>query len=394
MNKLYLIFDLVQLLQKPPVMIKFIRTILIVILILTFYNCKDNSISSSNNQKAVNNEDISAPKMAAVRRVVNDLCQPLEIQPTNITQKDYVSFNNNAQVITGVVYSKRSKLSHSFIIKLDQKNNYIWGHIINDENIIIPNQVSHLKNGDLLLIGYHTQIEGRKYAQASSDMLIQKFSPTGEVLWQKVIKIEYHNEEAIIAQELDQASLLIVGLQHRIDKHIYCIKMNKEGKILWEVQSPFKGYVKNINIIDRPENIIVSGDLEGYHDDTTDITEPKFTLKITNSGKLESIKPPGKIANKNTAVVKKEKSANTGKTVTKKNPSKNKVLITTSNVIVRKEATTSSPVLGVLDQNDSCRVLDKSVRKDRIGSMNNYWYKLKYNNTIGWVYGAFVKFAE
>jgi len=59
-----------------------------------------------------------------------------------------------------------------------------------------------------------------------------------------------------------------------------------------------------------------------------------------------------------------------------------------SNVNVRASATTASDVVMQLSDGNLCEVLQKG-KKERLGNMNDYWYKIEYQGQIGWIYGYF-----
>lgn len=70
-------------------------------------------------------------------------------------------------------------------------------------------------------------------------------------------------------------------------------------------------------------------------------------------------------------------------------------VISNNYVRVRAEPDTASKVLMYVNSGDVVNVIEQSKDKQKIGKMTDFWYKIKLeNNTEGWVYGAFVKFAE
>lgn len=70
--------------------------------------------------------------------------------------------------------------------------------------------------------------------------------------------------------------------------------------------------------------------------------------------------------------------------------------ITGDKVRVRtKPTTTNSETVGHVNKGDKVTILDKTSKKDKIGSMENYWYKIKFDGTKkGWAFGHFIKTAS
>ena len=60
---------------------------------------------------------------------------------------------------------------------------------------------------------------------------------------------------------------------------------------------------------------------------------------------------------------------------------------------VRTEPVTGE-VLGHVNKNDRVIIIGKSATKDTIDTFTDYWYKVKFGSTEGWIYGGYVDVEE
>jgi len=76
---------------------------------------------------------------------------------------------------------------------------------------------------------------------------------------------------------------------------------------------------------------------------------------------------------------------------TLKFPCKTNGIINDDSVRIREEPNLKSSTLGKLNKNDTVEIIGSTVSTMKIENMDNKWYKiLLSNNTIGWIYGAYV----
>lgn len=60
-------------------------------------------------------------------------------------------------------------------------------------------------------------------------------------------------------------------------------------------------------------------------------------------------------------------------------------------VRIREEPNLKSKTLGKLNKKDKVKIIGSTISTMKIENMDNKWYKiLLSNNTIGWIYGAYV----
>lgn len=63
-----------------------------------------------------------------------------------------------------------------------------------------------------------------------------------------------------------------------------------------------------------------------------------------------------------------------------------KLTIEGTNIWIREYPTTGDIIMK-LNEGDVCDVLKKD-KKEKLGGITDYWYKIKFNNQIGWVFGS------
>lgn len=62
---------------------------------------------------------------------------------------------------------------------------------------------------------------------------------------------------------------------------------------------------------------------------------------------------------------------------------------------IRRAPTTSSDIMGRLENEDSFRVIGRTSYKDRIGEYNNFWYHIEFHEASrGYVYGEFINVED
>jgi hypothetical protein len=304
---------------------------------------------------------------------------------------DFIVQSNGNKIFTGTLYFNDKRLINGFIIKMDNKDDIIWAQIDKGDNIIVPQKIYDFNSKFLLIIGYYTDIEGKKYSQVTSDIFIQKYSRDGRKIWERKFGEKNYNEEPLAGKKLSDSSFLIIGIQQDLDKYLYLVRINSAGKLLWDHRETIEGELSNIDVKENRDHLIISGNTIQYTDSPGNYKQDPFVLKMDNSGSSLSYQYS------NSGAPDKDKISASDDNLNKYDGPRTlddmtMALITGTDVIVRNEPSINSRVLAVLNKNDSCQVINRSNNKDKIGNRRNYWYKLKFNNTVGWVYGDFIQF--
>lgn len=70
------------------------------------------------------------------------------------------------------------------------------------------------------------------------------------------------------------------------------------------------------------------------------------------------------------------------------------IVIAEKGLILRSSSTTNSKKITTIPYNAKVEVIDKNGPKDNIYGISSMWYKVKYKNKTGWVFGGFLKTAN
>jgi hypothetical protein len=57
---------------------------------------------------------------------------------------------------------------------------------------------------------------------------------------------------------------------------------------------------------------------------------------------------------------------------------------------IRETASTNSKIIGKLSYGSTVNFIEKSNKRETINNLSNNWYKIRYNSTSGWVFGAYL----
>jgi hypothetical protein len=61
-----------------------------------------------------------------------------------------------------------------------------------------------------------------------------------------------------------------------------------------------------------------------------------------------------------------------------------------SPVNIRSEPNTNSKIIGKLNLHDKIKVIETTEQKQIIDGINQFWYKIEYNNIIGYIWGGYI----
>lgn len=73
---------------------------------------------------------------------------------------------------------------------------------------------------------------------------------------------------------------------------------------------------------------------------------------------------------------------------------KNQVSISGGNVCFRTKPSLEGAKLGLLQNGDSVRVLERTEKKLSVNGQEDYWYKVEQNGKIGWIFGKYLSGVE
>ncbi|HMA62207.1 MAG TPA: SH3 domain-containing protein [bacterium] len=325
-----------------------------------------------------------------IEKIMNDVRCNNAHSLSSILIRDQIVFQDSSRMIIGAIYLDDCKIMNMYLVKLDRNDELIWRKIVDNQNIIVPNKIYQLKDGNFLALGYYTQVSGRKYSQVVSDMYIQKFTQTGKEVWQKRFTDPEYSQEAILARELDN-SILIVGIQNNGQESLYLAAIDNQGNVEWQGNKALGGDINTIDLESGQNSLTISGETMYYETTSDNYQKEPFQFQLVETASNSfSITRKGESDPKPDPAVKKMQSEDADQKI----EIFGTAIITDSEVLIRNKPTLKSSILGVLQKNDSCQVLAKTQNVYPIRNMKNHWYELKCRNMTGWVYGRFIRFKE
>jgi hypothetical protein len=67
-----------------------------------------------------------------------------------------------------------------------------------------------------------------------------------------------------------------------------------------------------------------------------------------------------------------------------------KAIVNANKVRIREKPSINSNILSVVNKGDVIFILDRSDRAEIIDAMDEYWFKVKFENISGWIYGYYI----
>ena len=334
--------------------------------------------------------DIKPRYQDILEKIMDDVKCNHAYSISSVLIRDQIVFQDSSRLLAGAIYLDDCKIMNMYLVKLDRNDDLIWRKIIDNQNIIVPNKIYQLNDGNFLALGYYTQISGRKYSQVVSDMFIQKFTKRGKIIWQKRFPDPEYSQEAILAREIDN-SILVIGIQSNGHESLYLAAIDDQGDVEWQSKKSLFGNINSINLKRSRSNLTISGETLDYEAASDNYQKESFQFQLVETGSNSfsitredgSSPPPDPPVKKSLDKDDNQKMEVFGTAI-----------ITDSEVLIRNKPTLKSSILGVLQKNDSCQVLAKTKNVYPIRNMKNHWYELKCRNMTGWVYGRFIRFKK
>lgn len=145
--------------------------------------------------------------------------------------------------------------------EIDMKRNF-GGYSWDKAKKVIKTQ-----EGNFLVIGEtHSKDKKIKHNQGRNDILVLKVNDDGREIWHKTYGEKY-NDLVYDAIETEKGNFLIVGKSNMIfDRHeqnkfqTYILKIDKDGKILFEKRFGYSGDEAAYSVIETKEGFVIAGE--------------------------------------------------------------------------------------------------------------------------------------
>ena len=210
-----------------------------------------------------------------LRQIKNDDYCYISSISTDLSGSIYTCGNFKGEINTGEQTLISSKSKNAFIIKMDNKGDFVWSKQINGK---FSNNKLFLKNDsedNLIFTGSFTgllNIDSTTYqSKYFTDILIAKFNDKGELITSKVfegkandlindIAINKKNEIFLTGSFEKELNVGDIVLKSQGRKDAFIIKLNNKLQVIFNEQigSIYDDYGQNI-LIDSKDNILLAG---------------------------------------------------------------------------------------------------------------------------------------
>ena len=221
------------------------------------------------------------------------------------TNDGYLIVGNSNSSDGNVISYSQDKLSKGWIIKLDQNGYYMWQRSLGEYGFDKFMDVVELDSGNFILTGisYYDKSKNNDF-----DIWIIEMDKDSYVIWQKVIGGK-GDEAGYRILPTSEGDFIIVGFtsSNGSEEYSLCgsydffaVKVNKEGKIIWQKNYGGSSYDSAVDIVEISNNeYIIAGntrssdmDVENFYSSNIDLQNIEiynrdiWIIKISNDGDL------------------------------------------------------------------------------------------------------------
>ena len=167
---------------------------------------------------------------------------------------DAVSSPDGGMITTG--YSSDGLTSYASLIKYNSSGQREWLKIFRDRinGIDSYSRISTDLSGNIYVVG------GTYHEITNYDILIQKYSPSGNLIWTKKINSFSNFSDVPVESKRDYAGNLLVLFNEQGNSHINLAKLDINGNLLWHYRLADTVSSGSSMSIDSLNNIYITGD--------------------------------------------------------------------------------------------------------------------------------------
>jgi regulation of enolase protein 1 (concanavalin A-like superfamily) len=194
--------------------------------------------------------------------------------------KDIIATEDGGAIMIGTTRSKGAGRTDIYAIKLDAKGEKLWEKTYGGLRKEEAAAITQLQDGNFIIVG-----ATKSYGKGGYDYFIIKIDKMGNRLWAKTAGGTAKDEaSAVIAT--DDGGMLVVGSSKSSGKgsyNYYAIKLNSEGKRLWEQTVGGKDWDLATDVAQMEDGgFLLVGKSESFGDNGYD----GYIVKLSNEGKF------------------------------------------------------------------------------------------------------------
>jgi len=310
----------------------------------------------------------------------------IEWQNTHSLHKNFkltsIHYINNKYLIVGYII-KNSTNYDIHTLSISESGKIEWQQTYKKTGIEIPNFIYPCENNDILITGFCAVAEEQSVNTITNDIFLIKISKTGDLLWEKILGLEGVDEEPLLIKKTSDSEYLLVANRKHFQDNFFLIKFNNYGHIIWDETYSINGFLKDNLIVNTNSNgnFTITSDIQVYSPQNNTISTCNISLEINDKGEKINF---DKTISDNIDYVYID-------TLNKISVNILRGIINRPDVNMRAEPTLNSNIISCLGEGEIVEIIEKTNNPQKIGSMNEHWYRLKLNANIdGWIYGFFL----
>jgi len=194
--------------------------------------------------------------------------------------KDIVATDDGGAIMISTTRSLGHGKTDINVIKLDASGKKIWENNFGGERKEEARSITKLSDGTFVIVG-----STKSYGNGGYDYYILKMDKNGQKLWAKTAGGTAKDEASAVTATKD-GGILVLGSSKSSGKgsyNFYAIKLNTDGKLLWESTTGGKDWDIATDVVQMDDGgFLLVGKSESFGDNGYD----GYVVKISQNGKF------------------------------------------------------------------------------------------------------------
>lgn len=182
-------------------------------------------------------------------------------------------------IVTG---SSKEVVFGYYTIKYDKNGKMLWRNYWRPAETELGRAVGTDSEDNVIVLGVATNAKDER-AWDDYTFYAFKYDENGNVLWQNKYGTSYDRSEPFSVAVDSKDNIFLIGFaSNNHDNDFYVVKVDKNGKVIWDkTYNKYKSDIAYDAVIDPEDNIYITGVTSN-----SNINEEFYAIKIDNDGKL------------------------------------------------------------------------------------------------------------
>ncbi len=192
---------------------------------------------------------------------------------------DIIETSDGGYLMAGSVQNKNNNSEDGYILKLNSKGETQWVKSFEGKKNERFYSVVEAKTGGYIAVG-----ETSSYGKGKSDVYLVKMDKNGKVLWEKNFGGDGRDEGQSVILANDGKSLMVVGMTEVSTGQYdgFCAKIDENGKLIWMKNYGGDGLDRINSICATPNRYTLVGATQSFGAKSCDV----LVLKIDENGNI------------------------------------------------------------------------------------------------------------